>query len=70
MCDDFSDFVQLFLAWKAECGSWFDHTLEWYAASLADESVLFMTYEELILDPKAGITKVGVLVVRNFFSAL
>lgn len=48
VCDDFGDFVQLFLGGKAECGSWFDHTLEWYAASLVDPSVLFITYEDLI----------------------
>lgn len=32
-CDRFEDFVHLFLAGKVECGSWFDHTLEWYGTS-------------------------------------
>ena len=59
VCDDFGDFIHLFLGGKAECGSWFDHTLEWYAASLADPNVLFLTYEDMVKDPKACISKVA-----------
>lgn len=51
-CPDFEDFVKLFLAGKAECGSWFNHTLEWYAASLTDPNILFLKYEDMIKDPK------------------
>eukprot|EP00614_Pseudopedinella_elastica_P003047 CAMPEP_0172586394 /NCGR_PEP_ID=MMETSP1068-20121228/5764_1 /TAXON_ID=35684 /ORGANISM="Pseudopedinella elastica, Strain CCMP716" /LENGTH=370 /DNA_ID=CAMNT_0013381183 /DNA_START=360 /DNA_END=1472 /DNA_ORIENTATION=- len=59
VCPDLEDFVKLFLAGECECGSWFDHTLEWYAASLRDPSVLFLTYEDMVKSPKAAIAKVA-----------
>ena len=62
VCDDFEEFVQLFLAGKAECGSWFDHTLEWYAASLSDPNILFLKYEDMIADPAEAISKVAAFI--------
>ena len=59
VCPNFDDFAKLFLAGKAESGSWFDHTLEWYAASLRDENILFMKYEDLYAEPEKYIAMVA-----------
>lgn len=59
VCPDFDDWVKLFLAGEVECGSWFHHTLEWYAASLRDPDVLFLKYEDMVRDPARGIQQVA-----------
>lgn len=60
VCPDFEEFVELFVTGKAECGSFFDHTLEWYAASLQDpDSVLFLKYEDMVDDPRKAIAEVA-----------
>jgi hypothetical protein len=46
----------------ANAGSWFDHTLEWYAASLEDPNILFLRYEDMIEDPSAAIAKVAAFI--------
>jgi hypothetical protein len=62
VCPDFEDFVKLFLSGQAECGSWFNHTLEWYAASLTDPNILFLKYEDMIDDPKRCISEVAAFI--------
>ena len=60
VCPDFDEFVELFVLGKAECGSFFDHTLEWYAASLDEpDSVLFLKYEDMVDDPRKAIAQVA-----------
>lgn len=59
VCPNFDEFAKLFLAGKCECGSWFEHTLEWYAASLVDDDILFIKYEDLYYDPKKYIGMVA-----------
>ena len=59
VCPSFADWVELFLSGQCECGSWFHHTLEWYYASLNDPDILFLKYEDLIDDPRAGIARVA-----------
>lgn len=59
VCPNFDDFAKLFLAGKCECGSWFEHTLEWYAASLTNKDILFMKYEDLDAEPEKYITMVA-----------
>ena len=60
---DFEQFVRLFLAGKAECGSWFDHNLAWYTASRADPSrVLFLQYETMFADPTAAVRRIAAFV--------
>lgn len=48
---DFTAFVDIFLAGKAENGSWFDHVQEWYAKCQAEpDSHLFLHYEDMYDD--------------------
>ena len=60
---DFEQFVRLFLAGQAECGSWFDHNLAWFAASRAEPSrVLFLQYETMFADPTAAVRRIAAFV--------
>jgi sulfotransferase len=57
---DFQSFVNIFLAGKAENGSWFDHVLGWYRECQAKpESHLFMKYEDMYQDPASHVRKIA-----------
>lgn len=57
---DFSTFCEIFLAGKAENGSWFDHVLNWYRKCKEEpETHLFLKYEEMYQDPAAAIRRIA-----------
>jgi len=56
----FDEFVNIFLAGKAENGSWFDHVLGWYKeAKSKPDSHLFIHYEDLYRDTPGNIRKIA-----------
>lgn len=56
----FERFFEIFLAGKAENGSWFDHVLDWYKKCKEDpENYLFLKYEDMIDDPTSAILKIA-----------
>jgi len=56
----FSDFLQVYVDGKAECGSWFDHVLNWWTeCQTKPETHLFLTYEDMIKDPMGNVRKIA-----------
>ena len=57
---DFAAFLDIFLAGKAENGSWFDHVLEWHTQSQAEpDSHLFLHYEDMYDNLEPVIRKIA-----------
>lgn len=49
----------LYLAGTMSCGSQFDHTARWYAASRASKAILFITYEAIKREPLVAIRRIA-----------
>lgn len=54
----FDEFFDMFVEGKVEYGDYFDHQISWYDHR-NDANVLFVTYEELKTEPRAGILKIA-----------
>ena len=56
---DIPAFIDLFVEGNVLYGSWWDHVMSWYNASLVHENVLFITYEQLSGDAIGMTRKIG-----------
>jgi len=57
---DFAKFCQIFIASQAECGSWFDHVLDWYKECQAKpDSHLFLQYEDMYQNPSKAVETIA-----------
>ena len=59
---DFDAFCKLWLSSKVEFGGWIDHTKGWreeYLNSLPSNSMLWISYEELVNQPVESVTKIA-----------
>lgn len=63
--EPFDKFFDMFIEGKVDFGDYFDHQLSWYEHR-DDDNVLFITYEELKKDPRAGILKIADFLGKSY----
>lgn len=56
--EPFDKFFDMFVEGKVDYGDYFEHQISWYDHR-NDDNVLVITYEELKMDPRAGILKIA-----------
>jgi hypothetical protein len=64
----FDDFFECFVRGEVDFGDYFDHLLSWLPRRDAP-NVLFLTYEEMLADPRAAVVAIGEFVGGGAASA-
>jgi hypothetical protein len=54
----FDDFFECFVRGEVDFGDYFDNLLSWLPRA-AEPNVLFLTYEDMLSDPRAAVTAIG-----------